>query len=247
MTGIESKLNAFQYLAKTIDPGRWQGVELDKRIKMWEHLNSMFTMPIPELADELQKETVADQPWSEKHFKERMSGEPLNPGETYKIWPWNNFKDGDDPFLRHNDKFSHTYMERYYSTVSQPELMVRVLFENPDTRQAFFPVWDTIPDARCLVSGDRVPCSLGYWFNIRDGKLNVTYYIRSCDILRHFRNDVYLTSRLVQWVAEALQFKGMKVVPGELTMHIGSFHLFHTDKYALEKREDRKFPRLTIK
>jgi hypothetical protein len=66
--------------------------------------------------------------------------------------------------------------------------------------------------------------------------MHCVYYIRSCDAVRHFRNDVYMTCRLVQWLIDMCQWKQFDVdednqywediVPGILTMHITSFHCF---------------------
>ena len=47
-----------------------------------------------------------------------------------------------------------------------------------------------------------MPCSLGYHFTLRGGLLHVTYFIRSCDFLRYFRDDVYMAMRLGQWALQ---------------------------------------------
>ena len=60
--------------------------------------------------------------------------------------------------------------------------VVTLLTNDPLTRQAFLPMW--FPEDTGVVHGTRVPCSLGYHFMQRDGRLSITYYIRSCDIVR---------------------------------------------------------------
>ena len=240
---LDEVYDAFAENAKVVDPGQWQGIHLDKKIRMWETLNTTIYMPMAETAHLLQKDTLADQPWTDLHFEERMTPDPVNPGETYKLWPWNTFNDESDDYIRHNKKFSHTYMERYWGKVAQPDVIADYLKKNKGTRQAYFPVWWDEEDAQHRADGNRIPCTLGYLFMIREDIMHITYYIRSQDLLRHFRNDIHLTVRLAQWVRDKI---GSHIRMGQLTMHVGSLHLFQTDKYALEKREERKFDGLTI-
>jgi hypothetical protein len=94
---------------------------------------------------------------------------------------------------------------------------------------------------RCTVG--RIPCTLGYWFVLRNGKLNMTYYIRSCDYVRHFRDDIYLAVRLQLWVLQQVQQLALAhadhgeyepwldVTPGTFTMHIGSLHFHEGDRH----------------
>ena len=107
--------------------------------------------------------------------------------------------------------------------------VVKLLAGDPLTRQAYLPVW--FPED--TGGGDkRAPCTLGYHFIMRDGKMDVTYYIRSCDYLRHFRDDIYLTVRLLKWVLDELSAKDkawIDVKPGTFIMHITSLHLFRND------------------
>lgn len=128
--------------------------------------------------------------------------------------------------------------------------VVSRLIANPLTRQAYLPVW--FPEDTGAPENERVPCSLGYHFMIRQDKLHLTYHIRACDMMRHFRDDVYMAVRLGQWVKnELFELSGndqlRDLTMGELTMHIGSFHIFEGDramvKYlanrARSEREDR--------
>lgn len=101
--------------------------------------------------------------------------------------------------------------------------VVTQLFDNNETRQAYLPVW--FPEDTGAVHGERVPCSLGYHFMIRNGKLSCNYYIRSCDFVRHFRDDFYMAARLMQWVVDHIP----EVRVGELKMYISSFHIFEGD------------------
>lgn len=113
------------------------------------------------------------------------------------------------------------------------------LVDSPMTRQAYLPVW--FPEDTGAPEGERVPCTIGYHFMIRDNSLHVSYTIRACDFMRHFRDDVYMAIRLGQWVRDQVsqtlplnggQNKGLlnPIAMGELTMHIGSFHIFTADR-----------------
>jgi thymidylate synthase len=107
--------------------------------------------------------------------------------------------------------------------------VVALLSSDPYTRQAYLPIWfpeDTGGGSK------RAPCTLGYHFIMRENKLDITYYIRSCDMLRHFRDDIYLTHRLALWVITQCMARNPKwkeVEPGTFNMHITSLHIFAND------------------
>jgi hypothetical protein len=131
--------------------------------------------------------------------------------------------------------------------------VVSLLARDPLTRQAYLPVWfpeDTGASAHkgpydSDRDGDpapiRVPCTLGYHFMIRDGKLSCRYYMRSCDAYRHLRNDVYMACRLTQWICNEYNASNddrmsnivgseiYPILPGRLVMYISSMHLFTVD------------------
>lgn len=145
-------------------------------------------------------------------------------------------------------KFSHSYMERFWSgSVHGRKLMgirypygdlndlVNHLAEDPLSRQAYLPIWYP-EDGACP---GRKPCTLGYWFIARNGYFHMHYPIRSCDIVRHFRDDCYMGVRLLLWILDRLREKSPEtwtsVRPGMYTMWIGSFHCFLNDHTILRK------------
>lgn len=119
--------------------------------------------------------------------------------------------------------------------------VVALLAEDPLTRQAYLPIWfpeDTGGGSK------RAPCTIGYHFLIRDNRLHINYHIRSCDFVRHFRDDCYLTVRLAQWVVDRLyqlgrigDVDGEQLIPslslGNFYMQIGSLHMFKNDYLKL--------------
>jgi FAD/FMN-containing dehydrogenase len=239
--------------------GEWQSLDTSgsKAHATYELLNVRFPWTnVPDSIADLQQIVKPNLPWAENHFRERVSGHPLNPGVEYANWPW--YKNNVDTH-RADGTFSHTYMERYWPKDAndgdingEQHKGIRYLYGDladvadllikaPLTRQAYLPVW--FPEDTGAVHGERVPCSLGYHFIIRDGLLHCNYYIRSCDIVRHFRDDVYLTARLMQWVCRRYNGRGddsshpgpNMIQPGELNMHITSLHAFVGDKWTLDK------------
>jgi len=70
----------------------------------------------------------------------------------------------------------------------------------------------------------------------------INYYIRSCDIIRHFRDDIYLACRLVYHLLDSLRQTAIyseiefwdNIQPGQLNMYITSLHCFHNEKELLK-------------
>lgn len=109
--------------------------------------------------------------------------------------------------------------------------LVRDLAAEPDTRQAYLPVW--FPEDTGDAHKGRKPCTLGYHFIMRRNKLDVVYYLRSCDFAHHFRDDVYLTIRLLHWVLTECRRMNPEVWKnvqmGKFVMQITSLHMFIND------------------
>lgn len=227
--------------------------------------NVTFQTLLPSEAKDLADITGANLPWAEDHFRERVSGKPLNPPPSAAWWPY--AQKGHAEHTDENEKFSHTYPERFWPKFAErvpvpegAERKIRAsnkgiryrygdlldvvgqLHKNPATRQAYLPVW--FPEDTGATQGQRVPCTLGYHFLIRENRLNITYFIRSCDFMRHFRDDVYMAGRLAQWVRyELMKREGPEDLPvpqglvvGHLTMHIVSMHIFKGDVPTLERQ-----------
>lgn len=128
--------------------------------------------------------------------------------------------------------------------------VVDLLIRSPLTRQAYLPIW--FPEDTGAAHRQRVPCTLGYHFMIRDSQLSCRYYIRSCDFVRHFADDIYLAVRLMQWVCaqwntrshgDARALDGSPQDPegfqeltvGHMNMYISSLHAFEGDTYTLNQ------------
>jgi hypothetical protein len=253
----EDQMKVFSKLVLT---EKWQGVETDRSMATYElkHYSFRCHMPTEDLQfyrDEIQPNI----PWADDHFeKDRVCGEPLNPGETWQSWPYGH---SANKFRDDKGQFNHSYAERYWprhANMSEGGRLVdfgddgrleyfarcgirypygdltdvvRQLAREPHTRQAILPVF--FPEDTGAVHGGRVPCSLFYQFLVRNNEMDVSYVIRSCDMVRHFRDDIYLTVRLLLWMlAECRKLNPTTfndVKPSSFVMLITSLHMFQND------------------
>ena len=224
------------------DDPQWTSVEL-------RHV--VFGYFIPDTLEELQDDVKPNLPWAEDHFCERVSGKPLNPPPSSEWWPYT--QAGHEEHLNVEGKFSHTYPERMWSGKKRGirfehgdlDDLLTLLARHPYTRQAYLPIWFP-EDLTAANRGERVPCTLGYHFMLREGQLDITYFIRSCDLIRFFRDDVYMACRLAQWVLQEIQFAGdanpvwEQVIVGSLMMHAVSLHCFEGDLPMLKYKYGQK-------
>ena len=233
------------YVVKT---EKWQGIESPDH--MWESMNHSFQFFMPHTIDELVTEIRPNLPWADEHFDERVGGQALNPPPSHVRWP---FAQKNNAQFGGHDKFSHTYPERIWpkfaSKVPNSKMegiryeygefgdVVERMEREPFTRQAFLPIW--FPEDTGTAHGERVPCTLGYQFIRRENWIHMTYYIRSCDYIRHFRDDVYMACRKLMWLLDNLKQRDPErwsdVTPGYFVMHITSLHCFNSEKGILKQ------------
>lgn len=261
--GTYSRLLSDLLDTEPIHTGEWQAMdtakskahathELEDVSLVWDRLDSDQDDIVP----------FIDHSWADDHFSERVSGIPHNPAPSHLRWPYAVRGNGD-----HTDdqaRFDHTYPERFWAKFANEGKkrpngrqvyvphngvrfeygdladVVNLLVRSPLTRQAYLPVW--FPEDTGAVDGQRVPCTLGYHFMQRGGRLSCRYYIRSCDAYRHLSNDIYLAARLTKWVADRVYLQTKETaVPlhfrlGSFTMHISSLHAFVGDVPKIKNR-----------
>lgn len=235
---------------RPVEVRRWQSLDISSKPEMMPRAiwNEVFQYRVPLTLEQLAEETRASFPWAEDHFQERIGGKPLNPPPSEAWWPY--AQQGNQAVKTQGAKFSHTYPERFWPKWAgdfedHPNGamygirfkygdfgdVINQLNQDPTTRQAFLPIF--FPEDTGAVHGERVPCTLGYQFNIDHGRLLVTYFIRSCDFVRHFRDDVYMAGRLGQFIASCLNVAIDDII---LTMHIVNFHVFEGDVVFLKNQ-----------
>lgn len=193
-------------------------------------------------------------PWAEDHFKERISGEPLNPPPAEAWWP---YAQQGNAAHKKEEVFSHSYPERIWpKNAGRPEGpysyeglrdhnqgirfpygdlddLIEILRKNPRSRQAYLPIWFP-EDLTAAREGERVPCTLGYHFMVTgedQPRLNMMYPMRSCDMVRFLTDDIYMAGRLLQHVGNALN-----IWPGMLVLTIANLHTFQGDVPWLEAK-----------
>lgn len=183
------------------------------------------------------------------------------------IEAFNNIPDADMRLVgnRHREPtFNHNYMQRFWpkfagmtdgGSLDKGEIelydlkphfgiyheygdlndLVNYLIKEPTTRQAYIPLF--FPEDTGFGDGGRKPCTLGYQFIVRNKQLHIYYPMRSCDFVRHFRDDIYLGVRLLLWVLEKCRAADPDtwndVRPGSYSMHCTSLHIFTNDRLKL--------------
>lgn len=189
-----------------------KNVENDPGFETQELRNYLYSILIPD-----SKKLKPTQPWADLEFDERISPNPLNPGEAWKERPdiWSDF-------LQSDGKFAYTYGERI-NNYKQIELIVKRIKEDPDSRQLYLSIYTT-EDITKMGGISRVPCSLGYYFQVRENHLDMTYLQRSADFVTHFHNDVYLAVKLLEHISKETGYP-----VGSFTHWIGSLHVFYKD------------------
>lgn len=161
--------------------------------------------------------------YCKQEIKDRCSGKPLNPGNSYKIRSdmWSKFLEG-------NKKFSYQYSERLW-TNNQFDSVIHALSNDAGTRQAVLSVWNPDKDmvSKKLGGGNRIPCSLNYQFMIRNDRLHCIYSMRSNSAIEHSPIDLYCATGLMEYIVKRLKSKYKNLKVGSLTYMCGSFHAFH--------------------
>lgn len=248
---------------------RWQGKDVseDPSAECWELRGVEISVDMRgiEDLDHWRRDIEPNLPWADDHFLERVSREPLNPGEQWRMWPWASSADK----FRAESIFNHTYMERLWPRYARMteggivggcisgleprrgiaweygdlDSLVDLLVRDPYTRQAWIPLF--FPEDTGWGDGGRKPCTLGYQFLVRGGKMNIWYPLRSCDFSRHLRDDCYMAVRLLLWILSECRTRGGgsggvdwgSVSPGEYSMHVTSMHVFANDAISLGIRK----------
>lgn len=228
-----------------VHPETWQSIPTAGKPEMLTHelQNFCFSVRLDD-STPYTEDIKPNLPWAAEHFNERVSGSPLNPPPSWIRWPWSHSAEK----FKEQGQFSHSYPERFWPLHAGMENwpararvpagahkgirfrygdlqdVVDLLKRSPLTRQAYLPIF--FPEDTGAHHGERIPCTLGYHFMQRQGKITIWYFIRSCDFTRHFRDDCYFAVRLLEWVRDQVGL-GWKL--GDFHMTIASLHMFHND------------------
>lgn len=141
--------------------------------------------------------------------------ENKNPGTAWEL-----NRDLWEEFIR-DGVFSYSYAERWHQQIPY---VINLLKINPHTRQALMTMYSTEKDLMNWNGRDRVPCSVSYHFLVRENKLNLIYYQRSCDFITFLLPDVYFSCSLLFHISEKTG-----IPQGDFIHFISSLHAFHKD------------------
>lgn len=210
--------------------------------------------------DQLTKELIGvnftiSRPWIKKHemlqflykdevdiieryciqeHRDRISGEPLNPGNSYLIRAdlWQKFLNTE--FLG-GKYFDYTYADRItrrtpgHGWYNQIDNVVNCLTDDAHSRRAMMMIMDPEDTRDSAGAITRIPCSVSYQFLIRDNQLHCLYYIRSNDYFKHFGIDIWLAQEMQSHIASRLTGEYPDLKPGPLHYTCGSLHAYNED------------------
>ncbi|MFF7777058.1 thymidylate synthase [Streptomyces tanashiensis] len=109
-------------------------------------------------------------------------------------------------------------MRKWAGTVDQLSRVVEILKEDPDSRRAVIQLYDPARDA----AGHKdVPCTLGFRFYLRDGRLHMSTTMRGQDVWIGMPYDLFFYTILHELVAGWL---GVEL--GDFHHHVGSLHIY---------------------
>jgi thymidylate synthase len=163
----------------------------------------------------------------------------------------------DDPWIYEYNKKLLTYadggvlrgaygprLRRWGGRLDQLAKVVETLRADPDSRRAVIQLYDPARDE----NGNKdVPCTLGFRFHLRNGKLVMSTTMRSQDVWLGLPYDVFTFTAIQELVAGWLA-----VEPGDYHHHVDSLHLYESDAgkvaqlSAGESAEPAELPALAI-
>jgi thymidylate synthase len=112
-------------------------------------------------------------------------------------------------------------LRRWHGTTDQLAQALRALTEDPGTRRAVIQLYDPETDAR---GHKDVPCTLGYRFFLRDGRLHMHTTMRSQDLWLGFCYDIFTATVMQELIAGWLGAE-----PGSYLLSVDSLHLYARD------------------
>jgi len=254
--------------APNVKTERWQGVAANTDTREIRNACFTVPLQGIEDLEHWRQDIRPNLPWADDHFAERVGGEPINPGVEWANWPYAQRADKFRTQGRFNHNYMERLWPKFARRTPDGKLpkgirgkgrmyperdprplfgighhygdledLVEYLAKEPHTRQAWIPLF--FPEDTGFGDGGRKPCTLGYQVIVRDGLANMWYPLRSCDLLRHWRDDCYLAVRLLIWIVEQCREINpafwSSVRLGDYSMHCTSLHVFESDVEALKK------------
>lgn len=114
-------------------------------------------------------------------------------------------------------------------TNEQLGMLIELLKKNPQTRRAALSIYMGPVDL-AGGGGKNTPCTLGFHFLVRNGRLNMKVMMRSNDILLGFTNDIFTFTFLHEYVSVQTG-----IPMGDYIHYASSFHLYESDLERLSE------------
>lgn len=131
------------------------------------------------------------------------------------LLPWNkNMADYSDDGVTLYGAYGPPFIE-------QREYVGRTLINDPHTRQAGMTIWRRNPQ-----KSKDIPCTIGLWFMVRNGRLDVWSIMRSSDAWLGLPYDIFTFSMLGFEICALLHELGRPYSPGILYNFAVSRHLY---------------------
>ncbi|MFF4835159.1 thymidylate synthase [Streptomyces sp. NPDC001315] len=112
-------------------------------------------------------------------------------------------------------------MRNWAGQVDQLRRVVEILEQDPDSRRALIQLYDPAVDT----AGHKdVPCTLGFRFHLRGGRLHMSTTMRGQDVWIGLPYDLFFTTTLHELVAGWLDAE-----LGDYHHHVGSLHIYEKD------------------
>ena len=105
--------------------------------------------------------------------------------------------------------------------LEQLPYIVEVIKNDNDTRQGVLTIWRPRPG-----KSKDVPCTVSAKFYLREGVLHSIFDMRSQDVILGLTYDIFTFSMMTEAVRLELQVQGVNSTLGNLSVTVGSLHLY---------------------
>ena len=123
-----------------------------------------------------------------------------------------------------------------YHIADSLEELVNKLKEDSHTRQAVLNIYSTKYGVKMKTKD--VPCTIALNFLIRDGKLNLTTYMRSNDLFWGLQYDLFMFTCLQEVIANELGLEMGYYIHCPTSLHVYDYHWELLEKINKENTED---------
>ena len=135
-------------------------------------------------------------------------------------------------YAENNGEFHGAYGLR---TNGQYAHVVDKIKSDPDTRQAVVTIWN--PEFDNMPQKRDYPCTVLHQFRVRDGRLNMSVYMRSNDVWLGAAYDFFQFTRVQLAICSILGIE-----PGTYAHHVGSLHIYESNIGAVTKLRKTSAP-----